>query len=55
MIGFLLSDDAAFITGQTLHVDGGASIGRSAIWNVRPALRLKPGRSRRISPGENSL
>ncbi|QYA04693.1 SDR family oxidoreductase [Rhizobium sp. B21/90] len=51
VIGFLLSDDAAFITGQTLHVDGGASIGRSAIWNVPPALRLKPGRSRRISPG----
>ena len=29
-IGFLLSDDAAFITGQTLHVDGGASIGKAA-------------------------
>jgi 3-oxoacyl-[acyl-carrier protein] reductase len=27
-IGFLLSDDASFITGQTLFVDGGASIGR---------------------------
>ena len=26
-IAFLLSDDAAFITGQTLHVDGGASVG----------------------------
>jgi NAD(P)-dependent dehydrogenase (short-subunit alcohol dehydrogenase family) len=30
-IEFLLSDDAAFITGQTLHVDGGASIGRSSV------------------------
>lgn len=28
-IAFLLSEDAAFITGQTLFVDGGASIGRS--------------------------
>lgn len=27
-ICFLLSDDAAFITGQTLFVDGGASVGR---------------------------
>ncbi|SCW59158.1 SDR family oxidoreductase [Ancylobacter rudongensis] len=30
-IGFLLSDDAAFITGQTLHVDGGASIGKASL------------------------
>lgn len=28
MIDFLLSDDAGFMTGQTLYVDGGASIGR---------------------------
>ena len=30
-IEFLLSDDAGFITGQTLHVDGGASIGKSSL------------------------
>ena len=29
-IVFLLSDEAAFITGQAIHVDGGASIGKSA-------------------------
>jgi NAD(P)-dependent dehydrogenase (short-subunit alcohol dehydrogenase family) len=27
-IAFLLSEDAAFMTGQTLYVDGGASIGK---------------------------
>jgi NAD(P)-dependent dehydrogenase (short-subunit alcohol dehydrogenase family) len=30
-IAFLLSEDAGFITGQTLFVDGGASIGKAPI------------------------
>ena len=30
-IDFLVSDDASFITGQTLFVDGGASIGKASI------------------------
>jgi NAD(P)-dependent dehydrogenase (short-subunit alcohol dehydrogenase family) len=30
-IEFVLSDDAAFMTGQTLYVDGGASIGKALI------------------------
>lgn len=29
-ISFLLSEEAGFITGQTIHVDGGASIGKAA-------------------------
>ena len=30
-ISFFLSEDAGFITGQTLFVDGGASIGKSSV------------------------
>jgi NAD(P)-dependent dehydrogenase (short-subunit alcohol dehydrogenase family) len=29
-IAFLLSDRAAFITGETVHVDGGGSLGMTA-------------------------
>jgi len=29
-IAFLLSEDAGYITGQTLHIDGGGSIGKRA-------------------------
>ncbi|GAB7547478.1 hypothetical protein CS8_071690 [Cupriavidus sp. 8B] len=30
-IEFLLSEDAGFMTGQTLYVDGGASVGRTLV------------------------
>lgn len=30
-IAFFCSEDAGFVTGQTLFVDGGASIGRSLV------------------------
>lgn len=30
-IAFLMSEDAGFITGQTLFVDGGASIGKAPV------------------------
>ena len=30
-IAFFLSEDAGFVTGQTLFVDGGASIGKAPV------------------------
>jgi NAD(P)-dependent dehydrogenase (short-subunit alcohol dehydrogenase family) len=30
-VAFLLGEDAGFITGQTLFVDGGASVGKAML------------------------
>ncbi|WP_272482696.1 SDR family oxidoreductase [Acidisphaera sp. L21] len=30
-VAFMMSEDASYITGQTLFVDGGGSIGKAAV------------------------
>jgi NAD(P)-dependent dehydrogenase (short-subunit alcohol dehydrogenase family) len=30
-VAYLLSEEASYITGQTLHVDSGGSVGKAAI------------------------
>ena len=51
-IVFLLSPGAAFITGVTLQIDGGSSLGNAAVWPLQAHEKSKPfdGFHRAVTP-----
>jgi citronellol/citronellal dehydrogenase len=51
-IVFLLSPGAAFISGVTVQIDGGASLGNAGVWPLQPHDKAKPfdGFHRAVTP-----